>query len=456
MSLTLLVWLSLFAILAVLAFIRPAWGVSLYMLTVFLCPPFWWWGDPIAPYRWNWYSGWILLAAVIASRLTSSTQPESLDPQQSRRIRWLAIAIVINATIVHIVLADSWEVSGPVYTYLLKFILLFFLISASVRNETDYRIILLSILLGAAYIGYEVTVNDRGRIQGTRLEGVGMPNAATANGLASLMVTVLPLTGTFFLVGRKWEKALMLPTAPFIVNVLLLCNSRGAFLASLTTAVAFLISAPPGVRRKAFKVVALGCVVVWMLLGDARIVERFWTTFADPEQRDSSAADRLDYWKAGLRMVGDYPLGAGGDGFHTTHGPKYIAQISGAKFEQRSIHNGYINEACDWGIQGFLLKMGFIGVAASLLWRSSRQCIRRGDDVGALYGSGMFAGLVGFLITCFFGDFLDNEWAYWMVALAVVYARLYANRITEGPVARSSSHTVRHQDVTPALARQVV
>jgi len=449
MSLTLLIWLVLFAGLAFLAFKRPAYGVAVYMLTVFACPPFWWWGDPIETYRWNFYCGWILLAAVVISRMIGSQRLGQNDPPESRRLRWLAVFMVLNATLVHVALADSWAISSEVYTYLLKFTLLFFLIAASVKDKTDYRIVLWSLLLGAAYIGYEVTVNDRGHIQGTRLEGVGMPNASTANALASLMVTLLPLCGSFFLVGKRWEKVMCLIAAPFIVNVLLLCNSRGAFLASIATAVVFLAAAPPGVRRKALKVVALGAVAVWLLLGDERIVERFATTFADAEERDSSAAGRLEYWKAGLEMITDYPAGAGGDGFHDVHGPKYIARISGQTFEARSVHNGYINTACDWGLQGLLLKMAFMGTATLLLWRTARYCNATGDEFGALMSCGLLAGMIGFLITSLFGDYLDNEWAFWMPACAVAHARLfYLPALNRSAIGQRPEHTLHMWSTT--------
>lgn len=425
MSVTLLAWLVLFSALSAMAFVRPAWGVSLYLLTTFLCPPFWWWGGPIAGYRWTLYSGWIFLVAVLCSMGSFGAR----DPRESRRVGWFALAMLANAVLVHLLLADNWDISFRPLQLMAKFVLLMFLISASVRREADLRIVLWSLLLGAAYIGYEVTINDRGKIVSGRLEGIGMPSANSANDLASLMVTLLPLTGPLFVAGRPWERLLVCPIAPLIVNVLLLCNSRGAFLACITTAVTFLLTAPSGVRRQCYLVVALGIVATWMLMGDPRIMERFMTTFADPEQRDQSAAGRLDYWKAGLRMLADHPLGSGGDGFHDVHGPKYIKAIADVDFTARSVHNGFINEACDWGIQGFALKMAFLGSGLALAWRTSRRCAAAGLDLYGMLGVSVFSGTVGFLITCLFGDFLDNEWGYWMAACSIGYARIASQKL---------------------------
>ena len=116
----------------------------------------------------------------------------------------------------------------------------------------------------------------------------------------------------------------MIGLAPLIVNVVLLCNSRGAFLAAIVSAVVFIAMSPGRIRSKAVKTVAVGAFGVFLLMGDVRIMDRFLTTFASEEERDSSAQSRLNFAGAGLAMIGDYPLGAGGNGFKKVHGIKYL------------------------------------------------------------------------------------------------------------------------------------
>ena len=427
MSLTLLAWLATFLGLAALAFWRPVFGVALYMLTFFLCPPFWWWGDPIAGYRWNLYAGSILAAAVLMSGALK-TAAESSKNQCYRRLGTLAVLMLVNVTIVHYGLALSPEASFNKFILFAKFVLLFFLMRSAVRTEYDFRIALLAIVLGATYIGYEVTINDRGSIEQNRLEGIGAPAASGANEHASLMVTLLPLTGALFIAGRRWERLLMCVSGPFIVNVVLLCNSRGAFLGAITSAVVFLSVTPREVRRSALKVIALGAIAVWALLGDERIIERFWTTFADRESRDASAQSRLDFAKAGLAMLRDYPLGAGGDAFKRVRGDKYLRSMGIAE-ESHAIHNGFINEACEWGLQGLILRIAFIATAIQALVATSRRYAQHpNEQFMAICGCAMLGGMAAFLVTCLFGDRLDNEWGYWMVALASSYAALYSRR----------------------------
>lgn len=428
MSITVLVWLALFGGLAILAFKRPAYGVALYMLTFFLCPPFWWWGDPIAGYRWNLYSGVILLVAVLISRSGESPADSAATSPTARKLCHFASLMLLNAVVVHVVLADDWEVSSDKLMLLAKFVLLFFMINLSIKTEWDLRIVLLAILFGAGYIGYEVTVNERGKIESNRLEGIGAPAASQANQFACLMVTILPLVAVFFLAGRRWEKLIAVAIAPLIVNVLLLCNSRGAFLAAIASAVTFLAFTPKSVRRKAIGVVALGGIATWLLLGDGRITERFMTTFVDDTERDASAQTRLDNARAGLLMIKDHPLGAGGDAFKNKHGRKYQSEL-GFDGHAGAIHNGFLNEACEWGLQGLLLRMAFVVGTIVLLWQNTRMPRAPGDEFGHLLGAALFSGLCAFLVTCLFGDFLDSEWGYWITAIGVASSRLVVSRV---------------------------
>jgi putative inorganic carbon (HCO3(-)) transporter len=427
MSLTLIVWLTLLVILTLLSFRRPSWGIAVYMLTYFAFPGIWWWGKTIAHHRWALVGGCTALGAVLISLLKNQA-PSRHQSMFARVASWAALGMLINATFVQLVLAERPDLGAEAYWYLAKFVLLFFLITLACRSREDLRIVLLSIVLGAGYIGYEVTINDRGKVVQGRLEGVGAPGANGANQCASLMVTVLPLTGAFFMAGRRWEKLAMLPVAPFILNVILLCNSRGAFLACFAMVGTLLVLASNRVRKQILILIALGLIALYLLLGDTRIVERFKTTFRPADERDASAADRLEYWKAGLRMIADYPLGAGGYGFKYVHGPKYIAEVNDQYFEARSVHNGYINEACEWGIQGLCLRMLFVTVGLYLAWRMARHGPQNApqDDVFArLVALCLLAGQIAFLVTSIFGSHLDSEWGYWMVALSVAHVRVY-------------------------------
>lgn len=421
MSTTAIVWLILVGGLAVCSLFRAVYGFSLYLLTFYLFPAFWWWGRPLPDLRWNLAAGIVFLLAVVLQGTRAPVQGRA-DP--GKHIAMLAVAILVNATIVHVLFAPSLEVSMSSYIQLLKYVVLFFLIVAAVRNPADLRLALLSIVLGAAYLGFEVTVNDRGFFRGGRLEGIGAAGVDNANQLASLMATVLPLAGALFFWGGRKEKWLVAITGPLILNVILSCSSRGALLALTGGTLTFLTITTKSVRRKALLPLGLAGLAAFLLLGDDRIVERFSTIFYSAEERDESASGRLVLWKAGFKMVRDHPLGAGGDGFKRAYASQYLPDV-GIDAEARSVHNGILNEACEWGIQGFTLRMFFIGLAVLMTRRIVRQQSAAGNVGEAALGCSLIASAATFVLSCLFGDYLDEEWGYWVTALMVAYARLY-------------------------------
>jgi O-antigen ligase len=417
MSLSLLAFLLLFAGLTFGALYRPIFGVALYMLTYFGDPTCWWWGDPLESFRLNLFSAVVSIASVLIH-----------SPPQFRNLSeaWLEIIlglIVVNDTFVHFGLAEHPEVSLKAYDLAVKIAILTFLIRHSIQTKADFLIFMAVLAVAVGHIGYEVKFNGAGGMYKGRLEGVGPPTANSSNQLASLLVTVLPIVGTLALAAKGLQRWIAIFAAPFAVNTLLLCNSRGAYLAAICSAVVFLVLAPPKLRRTALLVVGGGGLALLMLARDDKFVERFMTTFVAPEERDASATGRLDYWKAGLRMVQDYPLGAGGDGFKRVHGQKYRAG-TGHDEDVRSVHNGFINEACEWGVQGLILRGSLYFYAALKAFLLSRRIGRTGDANMGLVASSIVGGLAAFLATCTFGDNFDNEWGMWLVALSASFESL--------------------------------
>ncbi|MDG2383413.1 MAG: O-antigen ligase family protein [Pirellulaceae bacterium] len=415
MSLTAIVWLLLFVLFTGLAFRRPVWGVVLYMLTFFAAPAFWWWGKTgmLAGPRWTLLASLLLLVVVILH-----FGKEQLPPcRASRLVTLIVLAFVLNATFVHYLLAPSLAISNWAYTLLLKFVLLFFVMRSAIKNRSDFGIVLVAILLGCSYVGYEATINSRGAMAAGRLEGMGVPGAKDANYLASLCVTTLPLVGSLFFIGRIKTKIMSVICMPFIVNLILLCNSRSSFLSLIVAAPTFVIFSTGRMKRLAIYALCLGGLCFFMLLGDSTIITRFKTTFASAEDRDGSASGRIEYWKAGIRIIKDYPLGNGGDAFQKIFGPRYLGIDS-----EKSVHNGYINDACEWGLQGLALKLMMIGIPFFTLCR--KMWANTDSDKFQFCGVALIASCTALSINTVFGEFLSSEWTYWWVALACAFLKI--------------------------------
>lgn len=419
MSATAALWAGLFILLPGLSISRAAWAIPLYMLTFYAAPYLWWWGDELPDLRYALASGLVLLGAVVLGLSR---------PEEGRRrltfVNWAALGMVVNAIFVHLFLAAGPRYSQSDLIELAKFCLLFYLMTLAIKSKADLRLAFLAMALGAGYIGYEVTINERGDFNGGRLEGVGAPGADSANSLASLLITTLPLTGSLLSESRLWVKLLVVCTAPLALNVIILCNSRGAFLALIGSGLAYVLIARGRTRKNAFKTLALGAVTLYLLLGDPQILERFATTFVGSDERDSSASSRLEFWTAGWELLKDRPLGAGGGAFKYVLGERYLREFT-TQVDSRSLHNGYLTVATSWGIQGLALQLVFILGAMVAAYRTSERCRVAGREHDALMGICVIAGCVALLITSIFGSFLPNEWCFWVAAYLVRYAELY-------------------------------
>jgi len=423
MSFTAIFWLLSGVALIVLSFKRPVWAVAWYMETFFAAPQNWWWGDQVPALRYALWAGNILLFAVLFSRASAGNNP---DTHKFSGPHKAAILMAVNATVVHLLLAIDREVSLNTYMELLKYSLLFCLIWYSINDRRDFRTAVMAIALGAFYIGWEVTVNERGDFSGSRLEGVGAPGADASNSLADLMLICLPIISSLLIDGKKRHKVVAICAAPLVLNVLLLCNSRGAFLGLVGTGLTFLVIARGKTRKRALQAFALGSLALFMLLGDPKILDRFTTTFVGSEQRDNSAESRLLFWEAGVGQLNDYPLGAGGGSFKKLVGRRYQAQVAGDdSVTDRALHQGYLTEATDWGIQGLLLKLAMFWLAFRAAFRTEELCRREGRVNDALTGLCIMTAAIGLSIHCFFGDFLASEWTYWIMALMVRYSEVY-------------------------------
>jgi hypothetical protein len=414
-------WLAITALLTLSSFIRPAYAVALYMFTFLVAPKFWWWGDLIGDYRWNFYAGILLIIALITSRAAETKREAS--PFSTTAAPILALMIV-NAVLVHWLLAVNPDSSYGWLILRLKFILLFFLLQYAIRDEKDFRITMTSIALGIGYIGYEATINERGHFSGGRLEGIGAAGVNSANHLASLLITVLPLGLTaVFTDTKKWLKGLILAASGFAFNVVLMCNSRGAFLGLIVGGFAFLSMASGPARKQSFRILGLAAIASVLLLGDPEIIQRFLTTFNSSAQQDASAQTRIIFWTAARAMVLDYPLGSGGNSFSEGRGWQYLGR-GNAVDGTRAVHNGFLTEMTDWGVQGFAIEVAFLGAVWLTLRRGRRLALATGDVNALMVFACIATALVAWLVSSFFGDYLNDEWGFWTAAFAYSYLGL--------------------------------
>src|SRR5687768_15131587 len=125
-----ILWVAVAALLTFKSFRRPSFAVGLYMMTFFVHPSFWWWGDIVEGYRWNLFAGVLLLATIV---MTKDWAPQMVpQPIRTNGARIL-LFMGINAVVVHFMLAANPDSSFGWLVIRMKFILLFFMLQYAMR-----------------------------------------------------------------------------------------------------------------------------------------------------------------------------------------------------------------------------------------------------------------------------------------------------------------------------------
>ncbi len=321
--------------------------------------------------------------------------------------------------------------------------------SLSGSREEDRRAVLRGLLAGmaveAGFICLEVLVKGPARATGHLYEG----NTAGAY-LSWACASALAI---FLVLGRsRLEGLLALATSGASAAALVFTLSRGNWLACVAACATVGLLAS---RR--FLIVlaaALALAPVWM---PGRAMQRLASTFISAEDEparfrlreqsdeaqalgrlqerlagsmvegedvdraarlDGSSQLRLFVWQAGLRMIGDYPLGVGFGVF-----PVYMYHYSEV-VRYAAAHNTYLQLAAETGLAGlasFLLLLGCLLRASWIAWR------RGADPIARALGLAGLGGALSMMVSaCFYNFFflIELNGQQWLVlGLAAQAAR---------------------------------
>jgi len=420
MSKTAVVWLIIYVGGLLYAFIGgPIIALLTYIFTFYTQFS---WASEIMQFmpRLSLYAGIVFLASYILTKGTTGSISHGRMPQ----LKWL-ILIIINMLLLTPFAAWPEENEKTVIAFV-KIIVLYYLIIKSVQNKLHYRMFIWLQLWGNYLFGWQAYGSN---LTAGRLEKIGGPGTNDANGLANHMIMIIPFIGNMFFHGKKWEKIATIWATPFILNTIILCRSRGSFIAIIAMAVSAILFTQKGIMR--IKMV-LGLIlgsILFIQLTDPQFWERIQTI--NSYEKDGSAMERLESWKSAMRMIGDYPLGKGGGGWEA-YSPIYIPEvIQSYGGKTRSVHNTFLMMATDWGIQGLVLLLLFL-VSTFLELHKIRK--RTGTDDDRFYHTESVAievSLIGFLTAALFGNRIYAEGLYWYCAIAVALSNIQQNALLE-------------------------
>ncbi|RKX68410.1 hypothetical protein DRP53_10830, partial [candidate division WOR-3 bacterium] len=348
MSKTAIAWLLIYSGGAILALVKhPIYGLLTYLFDYFNHPPLYRWGRGLPRLRWSFFIALITLISFILHK-------SKFRKTKASSFKWMLALIGIMVFVTY-TSAVSVEESQFYLIKFVKFAVLYFLIVKIVQAEREYRLFIWAIILGCFLLGWRA-YRAPSLLHG-RLEGIGGPDTKESNMLPLLMIIPFSFVGFYLFIGRKWEKVLSIIVAPFLLNTIILCSSRGGVIALSVTAFMMLILGMRSLKFKVILIAVLGIVLFFNLV-DQRFIERI-TTLHQPTEVDT-AQERLETWKGAWRLMLDHPLGVGGGGFDLLS-PVYIPEVVQRHGGQlRTVHNTYLLAGSDWGFAGLGLFILFL------------------------------------------------------------------------------------------------
>ncbi|MBV6494625.1 MAG: hypothetical protein LDLANPLL_02659 [Turneriella sp.] len=223
--------------------------------------------------------------------------------------------------------------------------------------------VLLFLVISGALIGLfnVIEVVKSGGFTNFRAAGLNNNNALTYSG-ASALTWMLALG--FLLVVRKWQTRprFLLPLlwVCFILMALafILAKSRGGFVALILMAgfMSLVI-----LRKKA--ILAWGAILALSLgawFSSSSLRNLFYAAMPKEGSHSGTMEQRLDMWRAGIKMIQAKPIVGFGDAGYTAHYHEY--KVEGAvdvAAAASHLHNDFLNTWALYGAVGFTLFMLF-------------------------------------------------------------------------------------------------
>lgn len=302
--------------------------------------------------------------------------------------------------------------------------IVYYLITQSILSEKQLRGAISVIVISIIYLAYySISLFVMYYIPGMRAGGFGW--FENANDLAIILVSVIPLALLLANTTRSMPvRAFYIGLAGVFAFNILFTGSRNGLLGLLTVGLLSLMSSKniPGFIRSLMMAVMIGAVAT---VGVANVLSR---SDLNGLSGDESSEDRLEQWKAGMRMVAAKPVfGVGRNEF------AYNAEDFGG-VKNLQPHNTIVQVVAETGLPGGIAFLLFSFVPLLETWRLVRKPSRSVNPRMMVYYQFIAIAIAGFWVCAFFSNRYQFYILYVLVALSVaVRTNLLINR-TETPV----------------------
>lgn len=412
MSSTALVVFAVYAAGLVLGFVyRPIFAVFSYLWIFYNDPESHWWGADLPELRYSMYAAVVALIATMRIKV----------PRDAPSWAGNGAAVVLILYACWMWIQTGWAVDPAGHPtgaiMFTKYVVLFYIVYRVTASDPEQ----LNLFLWAHVVGCFILGWEAFRSTGTgRLETVSAPGVDDANMLAAHLVTGLTAAGFLFVGTKRWWRWIALGTIPFILNAVVLTQSRGGFLALLAAGLAALFLAPKVHRKFVGAALVLGAVLL-AALANQDFWDRIATIRGDKSQGEET---RVQLIGPQFQMFKDHPFGAGYRG-NVALSRQYMPAELLSNNGSRAAHNTFMAALVDQGAPGAILLLSLYAWMFITLRRLRRSEGPSTPPELILYTAAIGTALASCVIAGLFLNLLTFEVQVWLVALLAALTTLH-------------------------------
>lgn len=407
--------------------VKGAWGFYLYQIVYFLYPQSRWWGASVPSIPYSFITVAVMAFAVVV-RYQYYKESRVLEAPPSRWI--LALLCLYAVTQLYAVVPEQHEAA---LIDLAKMFVVLALAYKLIDTPARLQMALWTYVVGAWYIGFEAY--NVGRNSFGRVEGIGPVDSPDANGVAAALAPAVPILMYFAWRGSLSGKIAAAFLGVWIVNGLVLINSRGAFLGVLAGSgylISVMLLSPyqrANQRLFAVLIVVIACAGA-IYLADDSFVERM-STLREVEDESKSGSHRYRMWLTTFDLVDDYPAGVGAMGYQTLS-PIYVdPDLFFNNQTTKAVHSSWFQALAELGWLGLLLFIGLI-VSCFRAIRRTQRSLRDPDDPSSYFlAVAIESGLIAYLVAGTFIDQFRAQILYWMILFVCCAWKIYCKGVEE-------------------------
>lgn len=397
---------------------HPLMGLIGYILTYNINPAGQWWGSALVEFGVR-YS----LFLVLATGLGMVLHRGKVRFKSLLEVQEILLIIFVGLIWLSILLGLGFNEKETNALKMTKVMIILLMASHVITDLKKFEMMIWTLIIAGLYLGVEAYNAPDWMFAGGRFDrGMGGSDFAEGNFLGAHFAMLLPFIGIMFLKGDWKRRIVCLISGVFVTNSIILCRSRGVFLAIVAGMLAAILFALPGKRLK----LMLGMTI--FMVGALLMTDPgFWSRMGEIEYNESkmdlSSRGRLQAWEAALSMTADHPLGIGEANFTKVVG-SYNKSMTG-----RDTHNTYFRCIAELGIIGFIVFLLLIINAFRMLSkiRKEAEILPNGKDfLWHVYA--IRVALVIYLVCGMSMTHTYIEELYWLFFFPVFLKRSLINR----------------------------